>query len=140
MIIHFLRNNLPGSSLFVQHRTSVYDFFVWIKKNNLALDVIARGNLTNEDRQRFGHPLSDILFSCKFDYNVDCDAKDFTWYFDIDYGNCFVFNGLGSNLSQISPGMAYGLRMSFYVGFHENLTFFNAYNSMGGDGIHTLVS
>ena len=98
-----------------------------------------RDNFTNEDKQRLGHSLSNILFSCKFDFGIDCSYENFNWHFDMDYGNCFVFNGPGSNRTQMSPGMAYGLRMSFYVGFHDNLTLFNAYNGLGGGGIQTIV-
>jgi len=99
-----------------------------------------RDNFTQESKQRLGHSLADILFSCKFDYGVDCSADNFTWYFDSDYGNCFIFKGLGSSRTQMSPGMDYGLRLSFYVGFHANLTLFNAFNGMSGGGSRALVS
>ena len=105
------------------------------------LDIsIARMNtdLTNEQRKKLGHNLSDLLVSCRFN-NLHCSSADFLWMFDANYGNCYIFNS-GFNLtggrietleSSISD-LYYGLQIEFYAGFHENLTLLNSiYSGLG---------
>lgn len=46
---------------------------------------------SDEFRKKLGYSLDEILFSCT--YNLfPCSASDFIWYFDVFYGNCFMFN------------------------------------------------
>ena len=40
----------------------------------------------------YGFTLSEMLISCKYQ-GKECTAKDFYWYHDYNYGNCYRFNG-----------------------------------------------
>lgn len=45
-----------------------------------------------EDKKKLGHSIDDFLIECKFD-DIFCNiSKDFNWYFDSNFGNCYKFN------------------------------------------------
>lgn len=48
-------------------------------------------NLTDDFRKRFGYEMKDMLLSCVYNLN-NCSADDFYWYFDMQFGNCYIFN------------------------------------------------
>ena len=84
-------------------------------------------NITNEDEEKIGHDLKDILISCYFNANP-CYSSDFIRSYDSLYGNCYTFNsGLDSNRSKVAlkqtnvAGWFFGLRLTFYIGIHESL-------------------
>ena len=84
-------------------------------------------------KKKFSHTLDEILFSCYFN-GQKCSSQDFVWEWDPQYGNCYVFNS-DFNLTETRKtffiGYYYGLKMSFYVGFYQELTNFNSYTSGG---------
>jgi hypothetical protein len=105
---------------------------------NAAISKMLSKTLTDTERKQLGHSLDDILYDCTFN-NQPCSSEDFIWKFDRFYGNCFVFNsgynqsGQRVDLKQsLLAGSTYGLSLSFYVGFHENLTLFNSVFGIGG--------
>ena len=84
-------------------------------------------NLSNEEKRKLGHDLNDILFECKFNDNP-CKASDFTWSYDVKYGNCFTFNsGVDSSEKKVGlkksnlAGPNFGLRLTLYVNIYEEL-------------------
>ena len=97
-----------------------------------ALDIV-NSNFTNEQKKLLAHNLDDLLINCKFNSKP---CREFIWYFDSFYGNCYMFNtGFNSSGHVIDfetttiPGAGFGLSLDFYVGMHENLTLFNGLNS-----------
>jgi hypothetical protein len=105
---------------------------------NAAIAKMLSKNFTDEERNKLGHSMDDILYDCTFN-NQPCSSKDFIWKFDRFYGNCFVFNsgfnqsGQRVDLKQsLLGGSSYGLSLAFYIGFHENLTLFNSVFGAGG--------
>lgn len=48
-------------------------------------------NRTDAFRRSLGQNISDMLLSCTYNF-FPCSIEDFSWYFDIYYGNCFTFN------------------------------------------------
>ena len=83
--------------------------------------------LSIEEKKRLGHDLNDILISCYFD-NTECSSSDFTWTFDLQYGNCYTFNsgfdqdGTKVNLKEsLIPGSLHGLKLNIYVNVYESL-------------------
>lgn len=52
----------------------------------------AFSSLSNATRRSFGYRLEDMLLSCTYNLNP-CTANDFEWYYDINFGNCYKFNG-----------------------------------------------
>ena len=104
---------------------------------NAAVARMLSKNFSEEQRQSLGHSLDEILFDCKFN-NQKCTSNDFKWKFDRFYGNCFVFNsGFKASGHKVDmkrsllPSSAYGLQISFYVGFHKNLSLFNSIYGKG---------
>ena len=101
--------------------------------DEIAIAKINSKNISNEERKKFGHDIKDILFKCKFNLQT-CDETDFTWKFDRLLGNCFMFNAASEKSkmkeSSISSSI-HGLRMLFYVNFHQNLSLFNSQNGIG---------
>ena len=95
-------------------------------------------NFSDENRKRIGHRIEDILIDCKFNYKT-CYPSDFTWSFDPNFGNCYMFNsgrnqsGSPVELKQSSvAGVLFGLQLKYYAYYNENLIMFNAYH--GGIG------
>ncbi len=102
---------------------------------------LARMNsdLDDEEKKKLGHSIDDLIVSCYFN-NQACTSEDFSWTFDTNYGNCYVFNS-GFNIStgeKIPPknsfisDLNYGLMLEMYSGFYENLTYVNSYDSGAG--------
>jgi hypothetical protein len=44
--------------------------------------------LNKTEQLKMGLSLDDILINCVFNA-ISCSSKDFEWYFDITYGNCY---------------------------------------------------
>ena len=84
--------------------------------------------LLNETTKRLlGHDISDLLVACTFS-NLPCTADDFVWFFDRNLGNCWSFNSGQRDvdlLKSIRAGADYGLQMTLYSNFYENLTYIN---------------
>ena len=38
-----------------------------------------------------GFQIEQMLISCQFDLST-CSVKDFKWFYNFDYGNCYRFN------------------------------------------------
>ena len=100
---------------------------------NFPLDL---GTLSVSQQQSLSHTFEDILFACTFN-NIECTTNDFFWYFDRNLGNCWAFNS-GNNssgqtvnlLNSIRAGADYGLQMTLYSNYYENLTYNNSFNGM----------
>ena len=98
------------------------------------LDTVYKMNnvFDESEKKRFTHPLSEILLACTFN-DQNCTADDFSNEFYKD-GNCSSFN-TGFNSSgheiplreSIRVGSNYGLKLTLYVNYYENLTKFNKY-------------
>ncbi len=100
--------------------------------NYLAVNKM--NSLNETAKRRLSHSLEDMMPTCSFNMQQCLLAKDFSWYFDPFYGNCWIFN-LGNQRSNSVPGVAYGLRMSFYVNFNQKLTTINS----NGGGLGALL-
>jgi hypothetical protein len=95
--------------------------FAW----NLTQMGIEDGSaLSIEDKKKLGHILDDILLDCYYN-GYPCNSNEFTWMYDLWYGNCFEFNsGLDSNLKESSfAGPYYGLHLTLYVNVYEKLLY-----------------
>ena len=82
-----------------------------------------------EDKKKLGHLIDDFLIECKFD-DVFCNvSKDFVWFFDNIYGNCYKYNsGFNSNgepvelIKSSQPGKYYlGLKLVLFESMPEIL-------------------
>ncbi len=104
----------------VNKYTTEYGVTLAEKKKNVY-------KLSSEEKRKLAHDLRDILLECKFN-QYTCSASDFTWSFDESYGNCYEFNsgfdssGNATSLKQSNIAYPlYGLKLTFYVNFYENL-------------------
>jgi hypothetical protein len=101
--------------------------------------LVRSSNFTNDQRKSLGKDLFDLIYNFKFSACQSCQSlkEYFTWYFDVNYGNCYMFNSgydsAGKKLSLLTstemPGSEGSLSFDFYVGYHENLTLFNSFNT-----------
>jgi hypothetical protein len=121
----------PNISIFNEEVMSRLNFSIkygLIEKVKLQ-SIIKMNNLNETEKRKLTHPLEDLMQNCSFK-NIQCEASDFTWYFDSFYGNCWIFNTAGQNFSSF-PGESNGLKMVVYVSFHKNLSTLNSFNSGG---------
>jgi hypothetical protein len=137
----------PNIDMFNDEQMNKIDFENKYEFINLIHNTaLYKMNELNEtEKRKLSHPLEDIVKSCKINY-LDCSANDFSWYFDSFYGNCWLFNsGLNSTgvsvplVSNSLSGEGYGLQMSLYVNFYQNLTLINSSPSYGGGDSGALV-
>lgn len=79
-------------------------------------------NLSDEERKKLGYSIEQFLLTCSFN-QIDCNEKDFDWYYDLIYGNCYRFNsGFNSSIRKVAKtGKFYGLRLELYVGVPDDL-------------------
>jgi len=99
---------------------------------NLTQQGVYYGNdLSNEEKQKLGHDLNDILFDCKFNNN-DCNATDFEWSYDNSFGNCYTFNSASNLKKSYLAGPEFGLTLTLYVNVYEKLL--NVTNQLYGLG------
>jgi hypothetical protein len=101
----------------------------------LATGKMNSFNFSIEEKKKLGHSIEEKLLVCKYN-NQMCTSNDFVWTFDRLYGNCFIFNSNSSNRISIIAGSWYGLKMSIYVNYHQQLKVFN---SLFGYGAHIRI-
>ena len=107
------------------------NYFIWYI-NYMATNVMVDNKITDDDKKALVHTLDDILLSCWFN-RKPCSSKDFVWYFDRIFGNCFIFNsGFNETTGEkvdtkksVLYGRSYGLKLELYVGFNEQLSLLN---------------
>ncbi len=96
-------------------------------------------NLTDLAKKSLGKDIKDSLLRCGFNVN-ECTSEDFSWFYDLVYGNCFSFNSGFNSSGQRKDSFAasylagnfHGLIVDYYVRSYEN---FSLYNSIwGGTG------
>jgi hypothetical protein len=92
-------------------------------------------------KKSLSHSFADILVYCSFNGRI-CTTDDFSWKFDVNYGNCYQFNRFGyinESRKIYVAGPGFGLQMIVYTNFHENLTLFNSY-SLNGNGLMIQIN
>ena len=102
-----------------------------------ALAKMKEQTYLNFSQNELSHLRDDMLISCTFN-GKNCTQDDLIPKFDLRFGNCFVFNSgknsKGENIelkSSYLGGSDYGLRMVFYVNYHENVTIINSLGAQG---------
>jgi len=103
------------------------------EKTRLILSIkfkaIFRMNVLNDtEKRKLSRPLEEIVLPFS-----NANSNDFSWYFDPWYGNCWIYNS-GYNrtghkvplVTNYVPGETYGLQMSLYVNFYQNLSKINS--------------
>jgi hypothetical protein len=119
------RNIYETPTLFPKVTLCNYNRFTTKYSFNLIqkLNVTNVENLLQSQHKLFSHKLNDILFFCLFNGKY-CDASDFTWTYNEQYGNCYTFNsGFNSSANKESnmAGPLYGLQLVFYINVYEKL-------------------
>jgi hypothetical protein len=80
-----------------------------------------------ELRKKFSPTLDQILIECHFG-SRSCNISDFEYFFDINYGNCYIFNSGFNSLNQkvalksvLTSGDKSGLQLSLYQGPEDEI-------------------
>ena len=110
-------NNLMSSSS-SNDTTDVLDNILEVLQRSITTNL----SLTDADRKKFGFQLDNyMLLSCKFN-GIDCNEKNFSWFWSYDYGNCYTFNSGKNSLNQTldvwnvsKSGANYGLKLELFV-------------------------
>lgn len=71
-------------------------------------------NMNNTQKMNLGYKIEDMLLFCLYDLTV-CNASDFEWFYNFEYGNCFRFNSDGSKFISKS-GSRFSLQLSLVLG------------------------
>ena len=89
--------------------------------------------LNDSEKLRLQHPFDKVLVECNFN-NEKCTINDFLREFDSNLGNCYSFNAVFNSTKHsvslresVRAGSTYGLKLTLYVNFYENLTKYNQY-------------
>jgi hypothetical protein len=99
--------------------------------NHPFIDMIAQSKqlklyvsgLPNEEKKKFGNQLEEMMLFCRIN-TVLCGLKDFEWFYDFEFGNCYQFNANG--LLQIGRvGSEGGLELEIYLGKSEKIDSFS---------------
>ncbi|XP_077988551.1 epithelial sodium channel subunit beta-like [Glandiceps talaboti] len=79
-------------------------------------------SLDEDVRIELGHQAESFIVNCSWQGN-SCSSDNFTVFSDSMYGNCFTFNGLGSDYTYTTsfPGPLYGLSLQLFIEQHEYL-------------------
>lgn len=96
--------------------------YVILQQYAIQLSMSNNDNFTSSDKRKLGFELSDMMLTCRYNYD-SCDLNDFTYFYNVMYGNCFTFNaGKSDNGSQIPnkklsvAGAQYGLTLELFLG------------------------
>jgi hypothetical protein len=90
---------------------------------NILRDLVKKKNihLSIEEKKKLGIELNQMFISGSYG-NVEISAENFTWKYENNEGNCYVFNsGLDSNgseipvLSSTQSGPSYGFRLELLL-------------------------
>jgi hypothetical protein len=73
-------------------------------------------NLSNREKLSFGYPIQDQIMSCIFKGQI-CDPNDFEWVYNLQHGNCLIFNG-GFNSKGEKVPLKYVTQTGKYVSLH----------------------
>jgi hypothetical protein len=76
---------------------------------------MAELNENEQVRKSYGFVLEDMLLNCRFNL-LECDKKDFKYFFHSQYGNCYTFNFGNQVKESILPGPKYGLELLLFLG------------------------
>ena len=73
-------------------------------------------NMTDENKKKYGIQIEEMLISAFFN-GVSVGPNNFTWYYDFEFGNCYMFNGNESNILKSGKnGRKGGLQLELYAG------------------------
>ena len=99
-----------------------------IQDNGLRTEILTNVYNFNESlKKRANFPINEILISCKYE-GVDCSWQNFDWFWSYNYGNCYVFNSINVNASNLkirSPGFTNSLTLELFGGFEELMPVFD---------------
>lgn len=93
-----------------------------------AKDILSRyTKLDNESRKFYGHILLNMVRKCSFNF-VTCDHKDFAYFYNKQYGNCYTFNKNTQNgrglrtVKKIGPESGLELELNVELNSYADIT------------------
>lgn len=64
---------------------------VQLRNQIIKASLIGNTNLTTEELKGIGFNLTTMMLTCFFN-GIVCGPDDFLWFYNYNYGNCYVFN------------------------------------------------
>lgn len=110
------------------HESLNMDVFTYLTVSN-AMDY----NISDNVKKSLGFNIDSYLISCLYSTQPCNIDEDFIWYFEKNYGNCYLFNSR-STYTQTNIGNNYAIRMEF---LEKSLNQVN--NLSSSKGIHITL-
>ena len=133
------QNKIPRT-LNVTGQSGVYAITVVEEASSVIKAYItADKTLSDYQRKQKGFPISSLLVSCYYN-QIKCSEDDFYYRYVNDYGNCYTFNELYSNGTQVDSkttsksGPLYGLNLELFVGLNSANDYYTV-----SRGVHVVV-
>ena len=101
--------------------------------------LTADTTLSDYQRKQKGFLIDSLLVSCYYN-QIKCSGDDFYYRYVNDYGNCYTFNELYSNGTQVDSkttsksGPLYGLNLELFIGLSGNNDYYTV-----SRGVHVVV-
>ncbi|RNA32454.1 acid-sensing ion channel 1-like [Brachionus plicatilis] len=117
-IINFTTTNKLDEIFFPENFSKLYlNYNVF----RYMASVLSKSN-TKEFKQKFSMNFDSFFISCLFSFQP-CDQKNWTWYFDSEFGNCYRFNEyqISNEVKKsFQAGKFNGLMLELFVGIPDN--------------------
>lgn len=115
------RLNFTAQTLYANASTSEINFLIGANAlNNGSNSTVL---------QSYGFSFDQLVLFCTFNTITACNSSYFTWYYDLYYGNCFLFNSQAikntMSIKATNTGMKSGLTLGLFVGNSVNYTTFS---------------
>ena len=112
----FINDSLNNSNLNYSNYIDEYHSYLYDLSDYLRLKAL--NNPSKEFRRSIGFELKNMLLQCNFNW-IPCDADNFTYFYDTNYGNCFTFNAMNDSNQGRLPGPNYGILLFLILIFSE---------------------
>jgi hypothetical protein len=147
---NFVQSVLNENAIFDVRNSSLMEMIARYENHQIIMNIVytaylvktvTKSNIRNEtSRKSLGYSFEKFLISCIISSNK-CDPNDFVWYFDSQYGNCFIYNsgrysnGTKAPLKAIqNQGRTNGIQLELFVGNPKSK------NSLSTDtGVHVFI-
>ena len=93
--IEFIKSIMTNNSL-IENGTEAFDPVNLTADKLDTILYLARAYaksdyFSDDEKRKLGFSAEGFLLGCQFNF-YDCDMRDWTWYYDFYYGNCYIFN------------------------------------------------
>ena len=131
-IINGIIKNVYNQTFDEYHESAKNKLFYYADLQNTytkssSLFAMFNPQYTDDDKKAISFTINEMLIGCTYNQQP-CSSSNFSWYFDVEGGNCFKFNsGYDSNGKKTEikkaelAGSYNGLLLQIFVGKSDNI-------------------